>query len=92
MKIISHTLLFLAVSTTNWHALEAQSNIREVVEDESWVLKPSEPTQEDINERWMFEVANRHWSGKGDMTSEEKERLWSIFRNGFGGEKPMHFL
>lgn len=64
---------------------------RQIVEDEPWVLKPKEPTEDERlreeNIRWILEVGTRHWSENGDITSEESERLWSIFRTREGHER-----
>ena len=77
--------------TTYAQSQDGIENTRQIVEEKPWVLKPKEPSEDERlreeNIRWITEVGSRHWSGSGDMTSEEKSRLWSIFRTREGQEK-----
>ena len=90
MRVLFHILIF-ALVTTYAQSQDAIESTRQTVEDEPWVLKPKELTEDELlreeNIRWITEVGSRHWSGNGDMTSEEKSRLWSIFRSREGQEK-----
>lgn len=90
MRILFHILILVLV-TTYARSQDATERSRQTVEDEAWVLKPKEPTADERlreeNIRWIREVGSRHWSGKGEMTSVEKSRLWSIYRSREGQEK-----
>jgi hypothetical protein len=90
MRILFH-ILILALLMADARSQDVTESNRQAVEDEPWVLKPKEPTEDERlreeNVRWITEVGSRHWSGNDDMTPEEKSRLWSIFRSREGQEK-----
>lgn len=86
MRVLLYILILSMV------AAHGQSqNINQIIKDEAWVLQSKNPTQEERmreeNTRWMLETSARHWSGTGEMTSEELNKLRSIYLNDEGKQK-----
>lgn len=90
MRVLTYVLI-LSAYAFNTQAQEAESRTERTVEDEAWVLRPKEPTREERleleNTEWMLKTSARHWSGKGEMTPEELEKLRSIYQNEDGKQK-----
>lgn len=90
MKVLAY-ILICSVFVINTQAQEAEKKAEGTIEDEAWVLRPPKPTQEERlkeeNTQWMLETSARHWSGKGEMTPEELDKLRSIYRNKDGKQK-----
>jgi hypothetical protein len=90
MRVLFY-ILMLSVIATYAQSQDAEISTEQIIKDEAWILRPKEPTKEERlrkeNTRWMLETSARHWSGKGEMTSEELDKLRSIYLHEEGKQK-----